>query len=239
MLAGKPPHGGGTYEQVIVNICMKDAEDVRKHTPSVPESVWKVLARALTRDRDARIQTASAFLDELIAGSEGVLSGRSLSSSDVRARREGQTVIRSDRGSSSSKTLGAVSTVAAVLPQVATTAKTEKSPAVRNYLIGGGVGLAVGIGVLVYVLANAGTRATPPRQGADVIVVDNTRVLSASPSSGVEPAPSLAAAPEPAASLSASASASPSAAPSASTRRSALPVPQPVPTPTGLHIMHP
>ncbi|MFO0611416.1 MAG: serine/threonine-protein kinase [Polyangiaceae bacterium] len=236
MLAGKPPHGGATYEQVIVNICMKDAEDVRKFTPGVPEDVWRVMARALTRDRDARIPTASAFLDELIAGSDGILTGRSISTSDARDKREGQTVIRSDRGSSGSKTLGAVSTVAAVPPQIATTAKSERSSAIRNYLIGGGVGLAVGIGVLVYFLASAGATATRPRPAAEVIVLDGQKVVvsytAAAPDSAPPPP---ATAPEVAASASASASASPSASASAKKPRVA---PPPAPTPTGLHIMH-
>src|SRR5262245_378918 len=38
-LSGRVPHNGATYEQVIVNICMHDAEDVRKHNSAVPEAV--------------------------------------------------------------------------------------------------------------------------------------------------------------------------------------------------------
>src|SRR4029079_15906775 len=32
-LSGRPPHSGATYEPVIINICMKDAEDIRAHNP--------------------------------------------------------------------------------------------------------------------------------------------------------------------------------------------------------------
>ncbi len=86
-LSGRPPHSGGSYEQVIVNICMKDAEDVRVLNADVPENVARVIAKALSRDRDARYASARELLDDLIAESSGVLSGRSVSSSDVREGR--------------------------------------------------------------------------------------------------------------------------------------------------------
>src|SRR5262249_98189 len=50
-LTGRPPHTGTSYEQVIVNICMHDVEDVRLHNPAVPEAPAQVIARALSRDR--------------------------------------------------------------------------------------------------------------------------------------------------------------------------------------------
>jgi serine/threonine protein kinase len=64
-LSGRAPYNGATYEQVIVNICMHDAEDVRKHNAAVPEAVAQVIARALTRDRTDRFATAREFLDSL------------------------------------------------------------------------------------------------------------------------------------------------------------------------------
>jgi serine/threonine-protein kinase len=75
-LTGRPPHTGGAYEQVIVNICMKDADDIRAHNPAVPEPIAKVVARALARDRDARFATARELLDALVASSGDVLSSR-------------------------------------------------------------------------------------------------------------------------------------------------------------------
>src|SRR5262249_36233232 len=53
-LSGRPPHTGSTYEQVIVAICMKDADDIRVHNPGVPEGIARVIAKALTRDRNHR-----------------------------------------------------------------------------------------------------------------------------------------------------------------------------------------
>jgi serine/threonine protein kinase len=57
-LAGRPPHVGQAYEQVIVAICMRDAEDVRQHNPSVPEPIARVIAKALSRERSERHATA-------------------------------------------------------------------------------------------------------------------------------------------------------------------------------------
>jgi eukaryotic-like serine/threonine-protein kinase len=77
-LTGRPPYTGTTYEQVIVNICMNDADDVRVHNPGVPEPLAAVIARALERDRDQRFQTAREFLDAM----RGIASPRSGSLSD-------------------------------------------------------------------------------------------------------------------------------------------------------------
>ncbi len=75
-LTGRPPYTGGSYEQVIVNICMNDAEDVRAYNPGVPELVALVIARALARDRDERFQDAREFLDALRSGSGALISSR-------------------------------------------------------------------------------------------------------------------------------------------------------------------
>jgi serine/threonine-protein kinase len=75
-LTGRPPYTGATYEQVIVNICMNDAEDVRTFNPSVPEAIAHVIARALERDREDRFGNAREFLDALRAASGGLISSR-------------------------------------------------------------------------------------------------------------------------------------------------------------------
>ena len=48
-LTGRPPYTGATYEQVIVNICMNDAEDVRLYNPGVPEQVALRASRGRSR----------------------------------------------------------------------------------------------------------------------------------------------------------------------------------------------
>jgi serine/threonine-protein kinase len=81
-LTGRPPYNGTTYEQVIVNICMNDAEDVRLYNPAVPEPVANVLAKALSRDREHRFRDAREFLDSLRAASGGLISSRGGALSD-------------------------------------------------------------------------------------------------------------------------------------------------------------
>jgi serine/threonine-protein kinase len=76
-LTGRPPYTGTSYEQVIVNICMYDAEDVRAHNPAVPEAIARVIARALARDRHERFATAREVLEALKAATSGVISSRS------------------------------------------------------------------------------------------------------------------------------------------------------------------
>ena len=65
-LAGRPPHVGRSYEQVIVHICTRDVEDVRIAAPEVPEAVSAVIAHSLARDRDQRYASAAEFLDALV-----------------------------------------------------------------------------------------------------------------------------------------------------------------------------
>jgi eukaryotic-like serine/threonine-protein kinase len=75
-LTGRPPYTGTTYEQVIVNICMHDADDVRTHNPGVPEAVAQVIARALARDREQRFPSARELLEALKASMGGAVSSR-------------------------------------------------------------------------------------------------------------------------------------------------------------------
>jgi len=72
-LTGRAPHTGASYEQVIVHICTKDADDVRMHNPGVPEGVAQVIARALEREREDRFENAREFLEVLNAASNGTL----------------------------------------------------------------------------------------------------------------------------------------------------------------------
>ncbi len=60
-LAGRPPHTGNAYEAVLINICTKDAPDVRDFAPDVPEPLAHVIARSLKRDRTERFADAAEF----------------------------------------------------------------------------------------------------------------------------------------------------------------------------------
>lgn len=72
-LAGRPPHIGAAYEPVLIDICTKDAEDIRKHAPDVPETMAEVIAKALERDRSKRFQSAEEFYDTLAMAAPGLL----------------------------------------------------------------------------------------------------------------------------------------------------------------------
>jgi len=65
MLSGSPPHGGRTYEAVLIAICTHDAPDLRTRQPELPPSVAALLGKALERDRDKRFQSAEEFLGAL------------------------------------------------------------------------------------------------------------------------------------------------------------------------------
>ncbi|MFO0593230.1 MAG: protein kinase [Polyangiaceae bacterium] len=81
-LTGRAPHTGGSYEAVIVSICSKDAPDVRMHNPAVPETIAKVISKALARDRDERFATAREMSDALVAASGGLMTAGPRSSDD-------------------------------------------------------------------------------------------------------------------------------------------------------------
>jgi eukaryotic-like serine/threonine-protein kinase len=73
MLAGRPPHVGTAYEAVLINICTKDADDVRDHADDVPEAVSNVIKKALARERADRFQTAEEFYDALAAAAPHII----------------------------------------------------------------------------------------------------------------------------------------------------------------------
>ncbi|MEO7033627.1 MAG: serine/threonine-protein kinase [Polyangiaceae bacterium] len=76
MLGGRPPHGGRTYEAVLIAICTHDAPDVRTLAPEVPAAVAAIVARALQRERELRFQSSAEFLAE-ISALEGTAPGAS------------------------------------------------------------------------------------------------------------------------------------------------------------------
>jgi serine/threonine-protein kinase len=65
MLAGTTPFAGATPQVMIARRFTEDAESVRKHRPSVAESIDHALQRALARTAADRFPTARAFADAL------------------------------------------------------------------------------------------------------------------------------------------------------------------------------
>jgi serine/threonine-protein kinase len=72
-LAGRPPHVGDVYEQVIVSICMRDAEDVRTYNPGVSAPLAQAIGRALSRERHERYPSARDMLDGLLGAAPAEL----------------------------------------------------------------------------------------------------------------------------------------------------------------------
>jgi len=61
MLAGQPPHLGGSAQQIIMKIITEPAEPVTKLRKTVPENVAAALAKALEKLPADRFETAVAF----------------------------------------------------------------------------------------------------------------------------------------------------------------------------------
>jgi serine/threonine-protein kinase len=64
-LAGRPPHVGETYEQIMLSICINKAPDVRRWAREVPPEVAAFVAKALEMEPDERWQTAEEMLRAL------------------------------------------------------------------------------------------------------------------------------------------------------------------------------
>jgi serine/threonine protein kinase len=238
-LAGRPPHIGQTYEQVIVGICMQDAPDVRTFNKDVPADVADFVKRSLSRDRTQRFDSAAHMLAALIdiAPAErtkaalDVLPSTSkrphtapsslpLSSSDAFAPTLPEMTPRSSDDAWSER---------AHSPEVpALSNRTPTLPLPQQKSAFGLPAIAIvaaALGALVVVGTIASfTRTTPPPTAHEVAA--SSAVPSAIPSAVAAPAASIAA-PEPAASMSArnlpTASARPSVAEKPATTRSIKP----------------
>jgi serine/threonine-protein kinase len=73
MLTGRPPHTGTVYEAVLIDICTKDAPDIRTLEPDVPDAVAEVVEKALARNREQRFQDANELYDALALAAPGLL----------------------------------------------------------------------------------------------------------------------------------------------------------------------
>jgi eukaryotic-like serine/threonine-protein kinase len=65
MLAGEPPHTGGSAQQVIMKIVAEEAQPVTKFRKSVPPNVAAAVAKALEKLPADRFDSAKAFADAL------------------------------------------------------------------------------------------------------------------------------------------------------------------------------
>jgi serine/threonine-protein kinase len=232
-LAGRPPFSGATYEQVIVSICSRDADDVRAHNPAVAPGIAQVIRRALARERDERFASARDMLDALVGESDGMLAD-SFKSEALK-----KTVVRPVDPAFGPRTLAAVSTVAATPASPEVTAAGRSS---RNtYLLVGAAAVLAGAVFAAISLGGGSSKNEPAVAGAPVPAITFVVVSSARPDASAAPAesaveietePSLSAAP-PAAGPSSVATV-PSVTPATpAAHKKTPPVPTGAPTGTG------
>ncbi len=72
-IAGAPPFTESSYARLVMSICQRDPRPVDELAPGVPPALTRVIARALERSRDARFESAEAFLAailEMMPGSD-------------------------------------------------------------------------------------------------------------------------------------------------------------------------
>jgi tRNA A-37 threonylcarbamoyl transferase component Bud32 len=65
MLAGAPPFMDRSYARLVMAICQHEPPDLSKINPEVPPELARVVAHALCKDREARLQHADAFIGAL------------------------------------------------------------------------------------------------------------------------------------------------------------------------------
>ena len=122
MLAGQPPHLGGSAQQIIMKIVAEPVELVTKHRKAVPPHVAAALAQALEKLPADRFPSARAFAEALAN------PGYARSEDGVTARR---TTGKDWRTRAAVPALGVVALLLAVLGWLVT--RPRAAPAVARY----------------------------------------------------------------------------------------------------------
>jgi serine/threonine-protein kinase len=215
-LAGRPPHVGRSYEQVIVHICTRDVDDVRTEAPEVPAEIAAVVARSLAREREQRFATAADFLDALVAAAPEDVRDRYLkplvgldnislrpasSSSSTRKRVSGagltpaeQVAATTPIGRSRDHTVdGLAETVRAQSSPGLRSAEPATLPAAAlkprlgpRIAVVGGIGLALGV-ALVFALRGSSPPGAPGDPAATSAPADAAAATTATSTTAVEP----------------------------------------------------
>ncbi len=207
-LCGRPPHVGQSYEQVIVNICMKDAEDVRAHNPAVPESIAAVLKKGLARAREDRYASARDMLEALLQAAPEDLrsSAGPLSPQRVLTPRGGGLRIQLPANSPAPRRLSDPQELAdtVALPQKTlgdsgerpvsrpSSSSTLRSPDVgaKTWRAIAYAGIAALIGVVAFVVVRGGSNTPlpgPPPQAGEGVPTAATSTPTATPISTPTP----------------------------------------------------
>ena len=109
MLAGQPPHLGGSAQQIVMKIIVEPVQSVMAHRKSVPANVAAAVAKSLEKLPADRFESAKAFADALANPAYTNSSG---------ARSAGSSV--SNRGGVSVRVFVATSVIAVALAVIAT-----------------------------------------------------------------------------------------------------------------------
>ncbi|HSA55391.1 MAG TPA: protein kinase [Gemmatimonadaceae bacterium] len=91
MLAGEPPHSGGSAQAIIMKIITEPAQDVTKYRKSVPSNVAAAVAKALEKLPADRFGSARTFADALADPHYG--SGSPAALARVATRRSQRTAM--------------------------------------------------------------------------------------------------------------------------------------------------
>jgi serine/threonine protein kinase/TPR repeat protein len=208
LLAGKRPFGGATTTAIHMAILAGTYEDLLELRPELPESLEKVIADALTLDREKRIASVGALAARLAPfGTEAArvsydriqrVAARAPSQPPPKVTEAVAPVIRGV------ETIHASTPVPEDPPRVPDAAPTAKRSRDWKPVAGGAALLAVAIGV---VAPRARSFWSPPEQASSTVLAP--AAISAAPSAAPEvaappssaavlaPPPSASAAPTP------------------------------------------
>ena len=169
MLTGRLPFAGKSTSHTIVSILDDEPPPLAAHVPDAPETLQEVVSDALTKDRDARFQTAKQFHAKLVrlkrrldAGGgldHSVVPHASTASGEVAGRATGAQPSGSTAGVARATAVAAANTAAGAAAQ--TVSSTEFVAAkIRTHRKGAAVAVVVAAVVLaaaiVFKLVGAG-----------------------------------------------------------------------------------
>jgi eukaryotic-like serine/threonine-protein kinase len=149
MLAGQPPHLGGSAQQIIMKIITERPADVTSLRKSVPPNVEAALARALEKLPADRFESARAFADAL-ANSAFTTPAFHGSHAAAATSRSGRTWLTDPRSWAALLALAVLGSVA--LPNLATSGRSNAEAATLRFSIQGPADpsiLAIGVAPVI------------------------------------------------------------------------------------------
>ena len=155
-LAGRTPFVDDNYNRLMIQILTQQAQPLVELRPDLPESVLRVVDRALQRDRELRWQTAREMADALRQGATAVSSPEwQLVTVPVHFPRAGTTGVGNNDVTTEVPEARAQDTVFDAAPSAAATPRSQKSLLIAVLA----AALLVAVGILTLVLARGGDSA--------------------------------------------------------------------------------